>query len=81
MKQLPVHLRGDGPCQSCGTVDNICWFTASPFWNNVVGGPGCMDDPGGIYCINCFVILADKVGMRPTAWQLVPEWPWRMVKP
>lgn len=74
---LPEHLRGDGPCQRCGTPDNIVWFTDSPFWNNVVGGFGHMGDPGGIYCIPCFVLLADEEGYQPTGWHLRPEWPWR----
>lgn len=77
MLQLPKHLRGDGPCQRCGTMDNIGWFTDNVFWNHVVAQGPALDDPGGIYCIPCFVILADGAGMRPTGWRLAPEWPWR----
>jgi hypothetical protein len=73
---LPEHLRGDSPCRDCGTNDNICWFTDSPLWNEVMGGPGTMDDPGGIICIPCFIERVDKAGLEPTGWRLVPEWRW-----
>lgn len=73
---VPEHLHGDGPCHRCGQ-DNIRWFAPNVVWNIAVGGPDCMDDPGGIYCINCFVILADEAGLDPICWQLTPEWPWR----
>lgn len=75
MSELPEHLRGDGPCQDCGTPDNIIWFTESVFWNAVVGGPGTMDDPGGIFCVPCFVKRADAAGYF-CAWRLEPDWHW-----
>ncbi len=73
---LPEHLRGDGPCQDCGTLDNIVWFTDNVFWNQVVGGPATMYDPGGLLCIPCFVLRVDAAGLNPTGWRLLPEWRW-----
>jgi hypothetical protein len=72
---LPEHLQGDGPCTRCGTEDNIVWFTDSTIWNAVVrADPGAMDE---ILCIPCFVIAADKRGVEPTGWRLIPEFPVR----
>lgn len=76
MARLPDHLRGDGPCQDCGTVDNIVWFASSPLWNEVMGGPATRDDPGGLLCPVCFVVRVDAAGLRPAGWRLEPEWPW-----
>lgn len=76
MTTLPEHLRGDGPCQGCGTPDNIVWFTESPVWNFVMGGPTASSDPGGLLCIPCFVKRADAAGLEPTGWRLLPEWRW-----
>lgn len=73
MKKLIARLRGDGPCDDCGTLDNICWFTESPFWNAVIRIES-YEEP--ILCIPCFVIRADKRGYRPHAWRLLPEWRW-----
>jgi hypothetical protein len=76
MVTIPEHLIGDGPCQRCDK-DNIKWYTANVFWNTVVGGEGYTGrDPGGIYCITCFVILADEEGWDVTSWLLVPQWRW-----
>lgn len=74
--RLPAELRGDGPCHDCGAEDNIVWFAENVLWNHVMGGPGTMDDPGGIVCIPCFVIRVDKAGLAPTGWRLLPEWRW-----
>lgn len=73
---LPAELQGDGPCKDCGTAHNIRWFTESVFWNQVIGGPGTMGDPGGILCIPCFVKRTDAAGYWPRAWLLLPEWHW-----
>lgn len=77
---MPEHLRGDGPCKDCGNEDNIRWFTESVFWNQVIGGPGAMGDPGGILCVPCFVKRADAAGYAPRAWRLLPEWHWETVQ-
>ena len=77
MSELPERLRGDGPCGDCGTSDNIVWFTDNVLWNAVMGGPGTMDDPGGIVCIPCFIKRTDTAGLDPTGWRLTAEWPWR----
>jgi hypothetical protein len=69
---VPEHLRGDGPCADCGTLDNIVWFTESVFWNDVVRAHG----PDKILCIPCFVLCTDAVGYFPTGWQLLPDWHW-----
>ena len=75
LDRLPEHLRGDGPCQTCGTENNIVWFTESPFWNAVVRNSD-PDTPDQILCIPCFVKLADFKGFHITGWQLTPEWHW-----
>lgn len=78
MSNLPEHLRGDGPCDDCGTDDNIGWFTENVIWNAVIGENVVHEQkPASILCINCFVIRADLVGLRPTGWRLLVEWPWR----
>lgn len=77
---LPEHLRGDGPCKDCGTLDNIVWFTDNVLWNEVVGGPGTMDDPGGLLCILCFVKRTDAARLWPSAWRLLPEWHWETIE-
>lgn len=69
---LPEPLRGDGPCQDCGTPDNIRWWTDSSLWNRVMGGPDARDDPGGIVCIPCFATRAAAAGLPITAWRLTP---------
>ena len=75
---VPEHLIGDGPCQRCGE-ENIRWWTQSEFWNNVIaewrGQLLSRDDPGGIYCIHCFVTIVDKVGYEVPSWELRPVWP------
>lgn len=72
-------LRGDGPCQQCGTLDIVTWFAPSVFWNAVVRNhpESPYYESDAILCIPCFVALAEEVGFRPTSWQLTPEWPWR----
>lgn len=74
MSALPEALRGDGPCDDCGTLDNIVWFTESVFWNAIQRPPGYVRD--GILCIPCFVKRAHAAGYAPTGWQLVPQWHW-----
>jgi hypothetical protein len=74
---IPDHLVGDGPCQICDAV-NVRWWTESEFWNNVVaewkGEPWSGYDPGGIFCIPCFVIMCDAVGYDVPVWELRPAW-------
>lgn len=65
-------LRGDGPCDDCGTVDNIVWYAPHPLWNFVMGGYEQRDDPGGILCIPCFVTRADARGVSAKSWMLTP---------
>ena len=70
---LPEHLRGDGPCFNCGTLDNPVWFTDSEIWNGVVRrDPGAMDQ---ILCFPCFVTAADiRYEWQITGWSIQPEW-------
>jgi hypothetical protein len=77
---MPEKVRGDGPCQRCGTPDNIVWFTEDVFWNHVMRAPESKFEDG-IICIPCFAVLAHDMGFRPTGWRLLAEWPWRMVTP
>lgn len=77
-------LHGDGPCESCGG-GNIVWFTESVFWNEVMRlwaglQPG-QTPPSPILCLACFIARAESVGMQPTGWRVLPEWPWRTTAP
>lgn len=76
VRQLPAELRGDGPCDDCGTRDNIVWYADSVFWNRVMGGSEATGDPGGIVCIPCFVRRVHAAGLYPTGWRLLPEFHW-----
>ena len=62
-------LHGDGPCEDCGTAENIIWFTDNVFWNAVMPNDG-------ILCILCFAKRAEAVGYRPQSWRVLPSWPW-----
>lgn len=73
---LPERLRGDGPCVGCGTEQNIVWFTDNVIWNRVVREPD-PDAMDKILCISCFVIAADRLGIDPTGWRLLPDFPVR----
>lgn len=69
---LTDDLRGDGPCDDCDALDNIVWFTDSPFWNDVVRREG----RDAILCIPCFVKRVDASGYYPTGWRLLPDFHW-----
>lgn len=72
---MRAEIRGDGPCDDCGTVDNIIWFTDNVLWNEVIrAGRGERSDP--FLCIPCFVGHVDAAGLAPTGWRLVPDWHW-----
>jgi hypothetical protein len=71
--RVPEHIRGDGPCTTCGTVDNIIWFTDNVLWNEVCRQG---DDWPGVLCIPCFIARVDAHGLRPTGWRLQPDWHW-----
>lgn len=74
------EMKGDGPCSTCGTKENLVWFTQNAFWNAVVRAdlsPWNENEP--TLCIPCFVQRAYDVGFRTTGWELSPEWPWRQI--
>lgn len=73
--QLPEHLRGDGPCSNCGTLNNIIWFTDDVFWNAVVRMEPRLTDDAEILCVHCFVIMADQRDYYCT-WRLTPQFRW-----
>jgi hypothetical protein len=73
---LPEHLRGDGPCADCGTLDNIVWFTDNVLWYEVVRRVDVGREWSEILCIPCFVKRVDAAGFAPTGWRLVPDWHW-----
>lgn len=73
-------LQGDGPCDECGTTDNIVWFTDDTLWNGAVRADHWADRAYGgepILCIRCFVKICEERGFRPTGWRLLPQWPVR----
>lgn len=75
---MSERLGGDGPCTDCGG-DNIVWFTDSVFWNEV-----CRRDPNQpepVLCVHCFVRRTERLGIRPTGWRLLPEFPWVGARP
>lgn len=53
-------------CQKCGGP-NITWFVNNSQWNRVVL------HRWSILCPICFVREAEAIGIRATAWKLVPE--------
>lgn len=61
-------LDGDRVCGDCGR-DNPAWFTDSPLWNRVMGGPGATDDPGGVVCPTDFARRAEAAGVTGV-WKL-----------
>lgn len=67
---MPDEVRGDTPCEDCGTDKNIVWSTDNVFWNDVMG-----DEKSLILCVPCFVIRAEAK-YRPTGWRLIPEFQW-----
>lgn len=75
---LPMEIRGDGPCDDCGTADNIIWFTDNVLWNTVIRYPDAPPDP--FLCVPCFVRRVHEAGLAPTGWRLVPDWHWETLK-
>lgn len=58
-------LGDDEFCRRCGG-ENVIWAAPSPLWNKVMRGNeiNAEDDPAGIVCIRCFVVLAEERGVR-----------------
>ena len=50
-------------CQICNDVNPV-WFAPNELWNKVV------NDKYHFLCPNCFIKLAEKKGLEPTAWKL-----------
>ena len=65
-----TKLRGDIPCNDCGTEDNPIWFTDNVFWNSVM-----KKKVGLILCINCFIIRAEKK-YKVLSWRILPGFKW-----
>lgn len=57
----------ENKCEKCGGR-NITWHADSDVWNEVA-----RKDGWGILCPICFVKLAEKKGIIPTAWKLSQE--------
>lgn len=77
---LPEHLRGDGPCADCGTLENIVWHTDNVLWNAVTGEHVVHEQkPAGILCVACFITRFDRAGYKTSGWRLIPEWGWERV--
>lgn len=66
----PEH--GDSRCQDCGAV-NVVWFAENALWNQVMGGPEAIGDPGGVVCVLRFDRRAEQALGRRQIWKLVPE--------
>lgn len=73
-----TRLGGDAPCHDCGG-DNIVWFTDNTFWNEVCRRDSTAGCP--ILCVYCFVRRVEALGIRPTGWRLLPEFPWVGARP
>jgi hypothetical protein len=77
-RQVPDVILGDGPCDDCG--DSVfMWWTDNVVWNAVIREApryGSEVHGEGFLCARCFVRRAAEIGLRPTAWRLVPDWPW-----
>lgn len=67
-EQAAEDRGGDGPCRDCGKRYPP-WHTDNAIWNLVVGGPDATDDPGGLLCPTCFLVLAETSGLR-RVWRL-----------
>jgi len=68
--EKPV-LAGDRLCGACMAANPI-WFTDSPLWNRVVGGPRAKGDPGGVLCPACFMARADHA-LGEQVWTVLPH--------
>jgi hypothetical protein len=71
---MRAEIRGDGPCDDCGTADNIIWFTDNVLWNEVIRAG--REGPDPFLCVTCFVVRVDAAGLAPTGWRLIPDWHW-----
>jgi hypothetical protein len=68
----PVQTAEGQPCDDCGRP-SLVWFAPNDLWNRVQGGPDATDDPGGMLCPYCFIMKAEKSGVKPTAWIVCTE--------
>lgn len=53
-------------CQKCGR-DYPVWFAPNELWNRVAEGKF------HFLCMDCFGLLAESQGIKPTAWMLTEE--------
>ena len=65
-----MKLRGDSPCDDCGTKENPIWFTDTVFWNSVMG-----KKVAAILCVNCFIVRAEKK-YKVLSWRVLPGFKW-----
>ena len=60
-------------CQLC-QLDYVVWFTDNDLWNTIQewhrGPDRCTIH---FLCPRCFMILAEAMGIRPTAWYVTQE--------
>jgi hypothetical protein len=47
-------------CINCGKNFRICWSVKNEIWENVIG---VKDGTGGSLCIDCFIVIAEKMGI------------------
>lgn len=67
-----VPADGDSRCEDCHHAYRP-WFTDNVLWNQVMGGEGAMDDPGGNLCPACFMRRTEaQHGF--IVWRVVPTW-------
>jgi hypothetical protein len=53
-------------CENCHQAYGV-WFVANEFWNLII------PERTGMLCPNCFIARAERVAIKVTGWQLVPE--------
>lgn len=75
---LPPELRGDGPSDDCGTLNNPVWFTLNVLWNEVrQAQEKVYNETFSILCPQDFIKRAAGVGIR-CGWLLIPGWPYEL---
>ncbi len=54
-------------CQECGNAFRIMWRVKDEIWDEVTN---TNDGGGGSYCVDCFVKMAEKRGIKINSWDI-----------